>query len=177
MKPLERKALEGRVNPKGIPCLYLADDLETAIAETRSLVGDLISIGYFNTTRDLSLIDFTEESESRRVYFRDPPDEKIDAIVWRDINDAFSTPVTRNEDIAEYAPTQISAEHIKSSHSDGILYRSRLGSGRNIALFNLGSAEMHLGELYRVDSVAYRFSSVDGPFGVCAHSSRSEDEY
>lgn len=35
MKPLRDSAIEGRVSPKGIPCLYLADDKETAMAETR----------------------------------------------------------------------------------------------------------------------------------------------
>jgi len=31
MKPLRDRAYEGRVNPKGVPCLYLATDPETAM--------------------------------------------------------------------------------------------------------------------------------------------------
>ena len=34
MKPPRDAAREGRVNPKGIPCLYLADEQNTAMAET-----------------------------------------------------------------------------------------------------------------------------------------------
>src|ERR1700761_4610044 len=31
MKPLRDSAKEGRINPKGIPCLYLSDDEKTAM--------------------------------------------------------------------------------------------------------------------------------------------------
>jgi len=33
MKPLKDSTREGRVNPKGIPCLYMADESNTAMAE------------------------------------------------------------------------------------------------------------------------------------------------
>jgi hypothetical protein len=36
MKPLRDSAREGRINATGIPCLYLSDDENTAMAETRS---------------------------------------------------------------------------------------------------------------------------------------------
>jgi len=36
MKPLQNSASEGRANPKGIPYLYLATDMNTAMAEVRS---------------------------------------------------------------------------------------------------------------------------------------------
>src|SRR4051812_40688923 len=39
MKPLAGRAREGRVNPRGIPCLYLASQEETAISEVRPWVG------------------------------------------------------------------------------------------------------------------------------------------
>ena len=35
MKPLPDKAYDGRANPKGIPCLYLATRKETALSEVR----------------------------------------------------------------------------------------------------------------------------------------------
>src|SRR5213592_446144 len=35
MKPLPDRANEGRVNPKGIPCLYFSTDMDTAMTETR----------------------------------------------------------------------------------------------------------------------------------------------
>src|SRR5579864_3290413 len=33
MTPLSDRATEGRVNPKGIPCLYLCTDMNTAMSE------------------------------------------------------------------------------------------------------------------------------------------------
>lgn len=39
MRPLADKAFEGRINPKGIPFLYLSTDEKTAISEVRPWVG------------------------------------------------------------------------------------------------------------------------------------------
>jgi hypothetical protein len=38
MKPLPEKASDGRVNPRGIACLYLASQQDTAILEVRPLI-------------------------------------------------------------------------------------------------------------------------------------------
>lgn len=54
MKPLRDSAREGRANPKGIPCLYLATDKETAMSEVRPWIGSIISTGQFSTTRELN---------------------------------------------------------------------------------------------------------------------------
>src|SRR5689334_21047790 len=40
----EGKAVEGRVNPKGIPCLYTATHQRTAISEVRPWLGAFVSI-------------------------------------------------------------------------------------------------------------------------------------
>jgi hypothetical protein len=47
MKPLAEKAKEGRANPKGIPFLYLSNDPDTAMAESRPWVGTYLSVGKF----------------------------------------------------------------------------------------------------------------------------------
>ena len=58
--------------------------------------------------------------------------------VWSAINEAFSRPVTRSDDVAEYAPTQLLAEAFRTRLGrDGRLYGSNLGKGKNIALFDL----------------------------------------
>jgi hypothetical protein len=41
MFPVRDRATEGRVNPKGIPCLYMASDKHTAMAEVRPWIGSL----------------------------------------------------------------------------------------------------------------------------------------
>src|SRR6202162_938920 len=57
MKPLRDSAREGRVNPKGIPCLYLADEPNTAMAETRPWLASYVSMAEFKINRDLQIID------------------------------------------------------------------------------------------------------------------------
>ncbi|MBV9156286.1 MAG: RES family NAD+ phosphorylase [Acidobacteriaceae bacterium] len=59
MKPLRDSSSEGRVNPKGKACLYLATDSNTALAEVRPWRGAHISLGLFKVTRDCALIDFS----------------------------------------------------------------------------------------------------------------------
>lgn len=49
MVRLRNSAHEGRVNPKGIPCLYLATDKETAMSEVRPLLSGKISVATFRT--------------------------------------------------------------------------------------------------------------------------------
>lgn len=44
MKPLKDRAQEGRINPKGIPCLYAATDAETAMMEARPWVGSVLTV-------------------------------------------------------------------------------------------------------------------------------------
>lgn len=50
MKPIQYEASEGRANPKGISCLYLATDKETAMSEVRPWLGSDISVGQFKTS-------------------------------------------------------------------------------------------------------------------------------
>ena len=51
MKPLTGRATDGRANPRGIPCLYLATTRETAMSEVRPWVGSYVSAGQFRTNR------------------------------------------------------------------------------------------------------------------------------
>ena len=127
MKPQPYMAKEGRVNPKGIPCLYLATDRDTAIAEVRPWVGSLISVAQFKITRDLRIVDCTHENPRAGVY----KDELSPAIgvVWTHIDWAFSQPVTPDDSSTDYVPTQIIAEYFKGKALDGIAYRSGLGNG------------------------------------------------
>ena len=47
MKPLGGRATDGRANPRGIPCLYLATTKETAMSEVRPWIGSYVSAGQF----------------------------------------------------------------------------------------------------------------------------------
>lgn len=157
MTPKLESAREGRVNPKGIPCLYVANKLETAISETRPWIGSLVSVGQFRTTRKLKLIDFSvghdKDLDILPCLFNPTP-EIINDAVWILVDKAFSRPVTNNDDTAEYIPTQIISEFFKTKGFDGVAYRSLFGKdGYNFAFFDLAALELVNCALYPVESI------------------------
>ncbi len=60
MRPLKDSATEGRANPKGIPCLYVASERETAMSEIRPWIGSTVSVAKFSNKNELRLIDFSK---------------------------------------------------------------------------------------------------------------------
>jgi len=166
MKPLSHEAAEGRANPKGITCLYLATDKETAIAEVRPWLGSLVSVGQFRISNDIILIDCSVHRDEALIYFEEPTPEEREHSVWADIDKAFSKPTTNNDRIADYVPTQILSEFFKNNGFDGIIYKSLLGGGFNVALFDLDKAELVNCFLYEVDNISFLFKEAANPYFV-----------
>lgn len=163
MKPLRECATEGRANPKGIPFLYLATDPKTAIGEVRPWIGSHVSVGLFKTGRELRLVNCTTGPLNMVHIGREPPAERREELVWTCIGDAFARPVTPNDAVADYAPTQIIAEIFKADGYDGIRYRSSLGEGHNIVLFDVDASELERRHLFRVKNVTFDADEVVNP--------------
>jgi hypothetical protein len=163
MKPPREKASEGRANPVGIPVLYLGTSEQTAISEVRPWVGSEVSVAQFKTTRALRAVDLSRGHGQTSLFhltfgelFGEKPVEvaKREKLVWIDIDNAFSRPVTRSEGTLDYVPTQILTELFRSAGYDGIVYRSQFGKeGYNVALFDLASADAINCAPYRVSAV------------------------
>jgi hypothetical protein len=69
------------------------------------------------------------------------PTKRTEA-VWGDIARAFGEPVTRDDDVADYATTQVIAEVFRAERFDGLVCRSSVGTDRfNVALFDLDAAK------------------------------------
>jgi RES domain-containing protein len=161
MKPLPDRAHEGRLNPKGIPCLYLATSREVAMSETRPAPSTDISVGRFTTINELKVVDCTGK-HGNLVGLFEPADGKIDEAVWATIDRAFSEPIVRREDRADYAVTQILGELFKLNNYDGVAYRSQFGEdGFNIALFDLDSAQLEECHVFTTETAQYKFC---GPY-------------
>ena len=129
MTPRRDRAIEGRANAKGIPCLYLATAKNTAIAEVRPWIGSYVSVGQFETVRDLRIIDCSHNHGDKAYYFsvgrpRRLTAEETEKAVWSNIDKAFAAPTARDDDVAEYVPTQIIAELFRHEGYDGLAYRS-----------------------------------------------------
>jgi RES domain len=146
MKPLPEKATDGRANPRGIACLYLATDKETATLEVRPLIGSYVSVAQFVVLREVRLVNCSGE----RMHLLDRLDkslggtwtpEDVDKAVWSDINEAFSEPVERGDSSLDYVPTQILAEAFKRQGFDGVAYKSSY-EGFNVALFDIEEADL-----------------------------------
>lgn len=172
MIPLADRAKEGRVNPKGIPCLYLCTDKETAMSEVRPWIGSYVSVAQLTILKDLLLIDCSNEDRPNfYVTSLDPskpsgepsPDIR-EKNAWAFIQQAFSEPVMRNDDTADYAPTQVLAETFRSSGYEGIVYQSKLGKGKNVAIFDLSQADIVDCHLFEVKSLKFGFSMAANPY-------------
>ncbi len=160
MKPRAEAAFEGRVNPKGIPYLYLADDRDTAMAEMRPPLNSTLTVAEFRTSSVLKIVDCCHAVMTPR-FDKTMTDEEIEAVVWGQISLAFSWPVERKDDSADYAPTQVLGELFRSRGLDGVEFRSGLGPGNNFALFDLSSADV-VGEpmLYETKKIVHEFQRV-----------------
>jgi hypothetical protein len=175
MKPLNDRAIEGRANSKGIPYLYFATNRETALAEVRPWIGSLISVGQFKTLRDLRVVNCTTDRKGSHVYIdREPSPEEREESVWGDIDKAFARPVTPSDDVADYVPTQIIAELFKMHGFDGVAYRSSLGPGHNLALFDLDTAELINCHLFEVKAINFEFRETTNPYFMKKHYDTKE---
>ena len=166
MKPRPGRAPEGRANPKGIPYLYLATKRETAMAELRPPAGSYISLAQFVMLRELRIIDSSEDARAPFFLSEEPSPEERTTYVWADVDRAFSRPIERSDDRAEYAPTQILAEYFKAHGYDGIAYQSGLGEGHNLALFDLTAADQINGVVSQARKIEYAFDDIANPYWI-----------
>ncbi len=66
--------------------------------------------------------------------------------------------------MGEYVPTQIIAETLKFRAFDGIAYRSSLGEGHNIALFDLRAASLISCHLFETRQLSFEFHETANPY-------------
>lgn len=161
MKPLPERCTEGRANPKGIPFLYLSVEPETAMSEVRPWVGAIGTLARFMPLRKLSLIDcLPNELPYRSPLAPEPPPEEREQRVWAEVNKAFSKPIRTTDRTADYAPTQIIAELIRTAKTkiDGIMFGSSLANdGINVVLFDLALADIVDQKLFRTERLECKF--------------------
>ena len=163
MIPLRDRASDGRVNPRGIPCLYMATNDATAVSEVRPTIGAYVTVASMKCLRELKLIDCSVHANKQFVYFREPEREEIEKAVWSDIDRAFSAPADRSDDAAEYAPTQILAELFRSLGYDGVAYRSAFGEdGYNVAIFDIDHFEVGWCRLFQVKDITHKIEEQPG---------------
>lgn len=176
MKPVPEKATDGRVNPRGIACLYLATRQDTAVLEVRPLIGSYVSVAQFKVLRDIRLVNCADKPMDNlaRWLQKTWTPKDIEKAVWSDINRAFSRPVERGDNSLDYVPTQIIAEAFKLHGYDGIAYKSSYGEdGFNVALFDVGAADLINCGLHRIKDISVVMSEQDHPYFVTKHNPKT----
>jgi hypothetical protein len=176
MVPKAEYVGDGRVNPRGIPCLYLASPASAAMSEMRPWVGSYITLAQFKMVRDCQVVDCSLSTTKSGLLeivdldgVADPsepdPVTRV-AGVWGDIGFALSKPVAHDEPHLDYVPTQILAEAFRSHGYDGIAYKSLLDErGKNVALFDITAAKLINCCLYKTKSASLEFVRKDDNLG------------
>ncbi len=138
--PPKKMASHGRANPAGIPYLYLASTPNTAISEVRPHTGEQACIATFNLSEDLHLVDLRNPRKlvsplsignETQIGLR-----RSDVGLLARLGDELTRPVLPYSAAIDYVPSQYLCELIKTSGHAGVLYRSSVGDGVNLALFN-----------------------------------------
>ena len=129
----------GRANPAGIPYLYLGSTERTAVAEIRPHTGERVCVAEFTLNQAVQLIDLRNPRKLVSPFFLG--DEVRIAALLNDLPFVerlgleLTRPVLPQRAAIEYVPSQYLCEFIKKVGYDGVLYRSSVSDGMNLALF------------------------------------------
>ncbi|HEY6872834.1 MAG TPA: RES domain-containing protein [Geobacteraceae bacterium] len=138
-RPPAAYAKNGRANPVGIPYLYAASTVETAIAETRPHPGDLLSVAQFRVTAPLRLLNLMHPRKTIspfEVDERELSTLRLDLAFLCHLESELSKPILPRVADLEYLPTQYLCEFIKNCGYDGVVFKSSISNGSNVALFD-----------------------------------------
>lgn len=153
-------ATAGRTNREGVSVLYLASEVETALAEIRPHPGHLVSVGGFRAKKNLRVARFDlpirnfSSSDDRLDLFT-----IIYHIDWR-----LGFPIIP-EERHRYAVTQLLSDVLIRRGFEGVAYRSSVGTGSNLCVFDssIFSFDESESTAKQVEQLHYTFSDIDMP--------------
>jgi hypothetical protein len=144
--PPKHLASHGRANPAGIPYLYLASTALTAISEIRPHTGEVASVAEFSILRSLKIADLRHPKNTISPFILDDEDEiallRGDVRFLEKLGEELTRPVIPRSAAFDYIPSQYLCEFAKSCGFDGVMYRSSVGDGVNVALFEPAHARV-----------------------------------
>jgi hypothetical protein len=137
--PPKRRASHGRANPAGIPYLYLGSKPETAAAEIRPHTGELVCVADF-TIANIRAVDLRHPRKLVSPFILTDAAEigqlRADLPFLERLGDELTRPVQPSGAAIDYIPSQYLCEFIKKCGFDGVVYRSSVSDGINLALFD-----------------------------------------
>lgn len=158
--PPKGKGSTGRINPKGISCLYLGSSEDISIKEVRARMHDSVTIGRFELLKKIEVIDLTKIDKFSPFLGNDLGFDYEKYAVnnehLRNIAKEFLIPSKRNDPDLAYLPSQYIAEFIKSKGKKGIKYESTMDSkGYNIVVFDAKLLECKETEFLEIVNIHY----------------------
>lgn len=163
-KPPEKISTAGRANPIGIPYLYTASNIATAIAEIRPHKGDNITVATFEVKEALILVDLRNPRERISPFELDDDGLNqifIDLDYLCHLGDELSKPILPREAHLEYLSSQYLCELIKHCGYDGVIYKSSVGDGDNYAIFSDNKLEAIERKVYSVDNIEVTSNQIE----------------
>ena len=154
--PPKRLVSHGRANPVGIPYLYLSSDPETAISEIRPYTGETVCVADFKAA-GLRVVDLRNPRGFVSPFLLEDADSvaqlRIDIPFLERLGVELARPIKLSSAAIDYIPTQYLCEFIKKCGYDGVVYRSSVSDGINLALFDPTKANGGGVETYKVNRV------------------------
>jgi hypothetical protein len=155
--PPKRRSSHGRANPAGIPYLYLGSLPETAAAEIRPHTGEVACVADF-TIPEIKAVDLRNPRKLVSPFILSESSAigqlRADLPFLERLGEELTRPVQPAGAAIDYIPSQYLCEFIKKSGFDGVVYRSSVSDGINLALFDPAQAVGGTVTLYNVSKVS-----------------------
>lgn len=146
MAPPKHLASHGRANPAGIPYLYLASTALTAVSEVRPHTGELASVAELQIPAGLKIVDLRHPKRSVSPFMLSDENEismlRGDIEFLEKLGNELTRPVLPRSAAFDYIPSQYLCEYVKVCGFDGVMYKSSVGDGVNLALFEPNLAQI-----------------------------------
>lgn len=154
--PPKRRSSHGRANPAGIPYLYLGSLPNTAAAEIRPHTGEVACVADF-TIPEINAVDLRNPRKLVSPFILTDASEigqlRADLPFLERLGEELTRPVQPAGAAIDYIPSQYLCEFIKKSGFDGVVYRSSVSDGINLALFDPEQATGGAVSLFNVTKV------------------------
>lgn len=158
------KTSDMRANYRYIPYLYCSNNAYISVAEIRPKIGADISVATIKTKETVKLLDFTLQNTPKKKMLESKRN------LFNELSFLYSKPITDDEDVIEYIPTQYIAEYVKNLGYDGIAFSSsqvpdvnKASLPRyNIVLFNYYKAQVIKSNVVTVTNNIIEIEEKDG---------------
>lgn len=156
-KPLEKIVSNGRANPVGIPYLYLASSIDTAISEVRGNKGEIVTVAEFKMNKNIELADLRDPKNTISPFELNEENEL--ELIYKNmpflilLGTELSKPIIPREANLEYLPSQYLCELLKHIGFHGIIYKSSISDGNNYVIFNDKKLEAMKTYQYRITDI------------------------